>query len=78
MEILIGVLVGIDVVFIGLFYVMWRRLRTMKNRIKMIDIRLGKEHEVSLELTRSLNTAFKLITELNVEISKLKGEIYES
>ena len=78
MEILIGALVGVDVIFIGLFYIMWRRTKTMKNRIKMTDIRLGKEHEVSLELTRSLNTAFELITELNVEVGKLKGEIYES
>ena len=77
MEILIGVLVGVDVVFIGLFYFMGCRLKTMKNRIKMTDIRLGEEVSESVRQTNTIMDLITKVDELSFEISKLKGEIYE-
>ena len=78
MEILIGVLVGIDVVFIGLFYVMWRRMKTMKNRIKMTDIRLGEVISNSERKAVAMGNLWAKIDCLAEEIGELKGEIYES
>lgn len=65
----INVLLGIGLVVTG------RQIKTMRNRIKMTDIRLGKELEVSLEMTKTIENILKSTTGMVMDIRDLQHQI---
>lgn len=67
--------VGVNILLCVGLVITGRQIKIMRNRIKMTDIRLGKEHEVSLELSKTVESILKMTRGMACDIDGLQHQI---